>query len=69
MCICNRKSTMTSAKKPAAVRLSAVVKALAVQRAREECRSFASYLEWLVLQDIKRQQSTTSGQKESDAGS
>ena len=40
-------------KKPVAVRISADLKEAATLRAREENRSFASYLEWLIIQDVK----------------
>lgn len=48
---------MATNKKPVAVRLAPDVKAKAMVRASEENRSFASYLEWLVLQDVKRNES------------
>lgn len=43
---------MGTSKIPITARLAPDIKSLATKRAREQNRSFASYLEWLILQDV-----------------
>jgi len=39
------------------------IKAMAEARAKEERRSFAGFLEWLILEDAKRQRRTSDNEK------
>jgi hypothetical protein len=48
---------MARTKIPVSLRLDPEIKAAGEQRAKKEMRSFASYLEWLIAEDVKRQSS------------
>ena len=45
---------MARTKIPVSLRLDPEIKALGEARANEERRSFAGFLEWLILEDAKR---------------
>jgi hypothetical protein len=49
--------SMARTKIPVALRLDPKLKAMAEARAKEERRSFAGFLEWLIVEDAKRQTS------------
>ena len=46
---------MARTKIPVALRMDPGLKAMAEARAKEERRSFAGFLEWLIVEDAKRQ--------------
>jgi hypothetical protein len=46
---------MARTKIPVALRLDPELKAMAETRAKEERRSFAGFLEWLIVEDGRRQ--------------
>jgi hypothetical protein len=48
---------MARTKIPVSLRLDPEIKATGEARAKDEMRSFASYLEWLIVEDAKRQAS------------
>ena len=49
---------MARTKVPVPLRIDPEIKAAGEARAKEERRSFASFLEWLIVEDGKRQAST-----------
>jgi hypothetical protein len=48
-----QEERMATNKIPITARIAADIKALATRRAQEQNRSFASYIEWLILQDVR----------------
>jgi hypothetical protein len=51
-------------KVPLALRLDPAIRAIADERAKEETRTLTSYLEWLIVEDAKRNAHQAAAQAE-----